>query len=71
LGQFEGKPTILGKLCTFFLVAYALIVVASLTILPVSDEMLAAGGVIIAIFCGVSACQYVFIGFMDIRNKCR
>ena len=63
VGHFEGKPTLLGKICTFLLIVYGLLVLVHLGLWQLSPQILIWGAWVIAFFAITSGLQYVYLGF--------
>ena len=67
VGHFEGRPTLLGKTCTFLMIVQGLIVLTSLALFEVPVVLLEAGNLIVAILCVLSGVQYVFLGITELK----
>ncbi|MBV1919123.1 MAG: hypothetical protein KUG73_00460, partial [Pseudomonadales bacterium] len=67
VGHFEGRPTLLGKMCTFLMIVQGLMVLSSLALFEVPMTLLNAGNLIVAILCVLSGGQYVFLGVTEFK----
>ena len=67
VGRFEGRPTLLGKLCTFVMIVQGLLVLTSLALFEMPSLLLTAGNAVVAVLCVVSGVHYVYIGIMEIN----
>jgi len=68
VGQFEGRPTLLGKTCTFIMIMQGLLVLMSLALFPLPELLLQAGNVLVAILCVVSGGQYIYMGVTELKS---
>lgn len=62
VGSFEGRPTILGKLCTFYLIAHGIMVLVNLALFTVPHAVIAYSNWLVAGLCIVSGVHYVYLG---------
>ncbi|MCG8667946.1 MAG: CDP-alcohol phosphatidyltransferase family protein, partial [Pseudomonadales bacterium] len=64
VGHFEGKPTWLGKICTFTLIVYGLLVLVHLALFSVPQLLIDAGAWLVAGLCVFSGLHYVYLGIV-------
>lgn len=69
VGHFEGKPTLLGKSCTFLLILYGLLVLVHLALFPVASQVIDWGGWIVAVLCVASGLHYVYLGIVKTKES--
>ncbi|MDX1696497.1 MAG: CDP-alcohol phosphatidyltransferase family protein [Ketobacteraceae bacterium] len=69
VGHFEGKPSWLGKVCTFSLIVYGLLVLVHLALYPVPVAMIDWGGWLVATLCVGSGLHYVYLGIAKTRES--
>lgn len=69
VGHFEGKPSWLGKTCTFMLIVYGLLVLLHLAVLPVPAAIIDWGAWLIAVLCVASGLHYVYLGIVKTRES--
>lgn len=69
VGHFEGKPSWLGKVCTFVLILYGLLVLVHLAWLPVSPALIDWGAYLVALLCVASGLHYVYLGIVRTRES--
>lgn len=62
VGSFDGRPTMLGKLCTFYLIAHGIMVLVNLALFPVTPALIAFSNWVVAALCVASGAHYVFLG---------
>ena len=69
VGHFEGKPSILGKFCTFALIVYGLLVLVHLALFKVPVAVIDWGAWLIAALCVASGAHYVYLGIVKTRES--
>ena len=67
LGGFEGRPSLLGKCCTFVMIAQGLLVLTSLALIKVPDDLLLMGNLIVAVLCITSGMHYIYLGVINLN----
>lgn len=67
VGHFEGRPTLLGKMCTFLMIVQGLVVLASLALFEVPVVLLDIGNLVVAVLCVLSGGQYVLLGITELK----
>ncbi len=67
-GDFEGRPTFLGKTCTFYLIVHGLAVLVSLSVMKIPAPWIQLSNVLVASLCLCSALQYVYLGIQALRS---
>lgn len=71
VGRYEGKPTLISKLCTFCQILVGVGVIAHLAFLPLADWFFALYPWVLLVLCVVSLGQYVRMGVAGYRQKHR
>lgn len=69
VGHFEGKPSLLGKACTFSLILYGLLVLVHLAVYAVPQGVISAGAWLVAVLCAASGAHYVYLGIVKTRES--
>lgn len=69
VGHFEGKPTWLGKSCTFTLIVFGLLVLVHLALFEISQQFLDWGAWIVAVLCVLSGLHYVYLGIVKTKES--
>lgn len=69
VGHFEGKPSILGKFCTFSLIVYGLLVLVHLALFSVPEAVIDWGAWLVALLCVASGGHYVYLGITKTRES--
>lgn len=67
VGHFEGRPTLLGKMCTFMMIVQGLMVLTSLALFDVPKALLDAGNLMVAVLCVLSGVQYMYLGITELK----
>lgn len=75
IGQYEIKPSWLGKTCTLVQIVYALAVIVKLAGFPMSDDVVDIGVWVVALVTAVSGIHYVglwsYRGHLQLKGKSR
>ena len=69
VGKYDGKPTLVSKLCTFCLILVGLGVLANLVFLPLPAWFFQGYPWLLLTLCGVSLLQYLHLGLEGWRNR--
>lgn len=69
VGHFEGKPTWLGKSCTFSSIAFGLLVLVDLALFDISQSIIDFGALIVAVLCALSGLHYVYLGIVKTKES--
>lgn len=67
VGHFEGRPTLLGKLCTFVMIVQGLLVLTSLAVFEMPTVLINAGNLLVAVLCILSGAHYVLLGVSEVK----
>ena len=68
-GPVYGKPTLMGKACTFVQIGLGLVTVFQLAVVPLPQWVQDWGIYQVVMLCFVSGTQYVWIGVSKARNR--
>ena len=67
VGHFEGKPSWLGKICTFLLIVFGLMTLVHLALFNMPSSIMIAGEWSVAVACVASGIHYVYLGVTKSR----
>ena len=71
VGRYEGKPTLISKLCTFCQIVVGIGVLAHLAFLPLPHWFFQGYPWLLLVLCSVSLLQYVQMGIQGYRQRDR
>lgn len=69
VGKYDGKPTLLSKVCTFCLILVGLAVLANLVFLPLPPLFFLVYPWVLLGLCVISLLQYLHMGLEGWRNR--
>ena len=69
VGKYDGKPTLLSKVCTFCLILVGLAVLANLVFLPLPPLFFLMYPWVLLALCVISLLQYLHMGLEGWRNR--